>query len=168
MVSSIDGKITKWDAIQDVSTWTSSEDQSFFMSMLDSHKLIIMGKNTYEAAKNNLKEKFGRMRIVMTSHPQEYASESNSGISFTSESPKVLVSRLEKEGHAEALLLGGGRINASFFKEGLVNELYLTIEPKIFGKGKMLVGDEELDINLKLVEIKQLNNAGTLLLHYSI
>jgi len=66
------------------------------------------------------------------------------------------------------LLLGGGTINALFLKESLVDELYLTLEPRIFGKGKTLVREGEFEVLLELMNIKRLNQSGTLLLKYKI
>lgn len=164
---SLDGKITKWDEIQDVSTWASKEDQDFFHSQIAKHKVIVMGRKTYEAVKHRLKMKEGRRRIVMTSQPQEFEDNEIKGqFEFTSETPEDIVARLKKEAVEELLVVGGGSVNTTFLKAGLVDELYLTIEPKIFGKGKMLVSEEKLDIKLKLLSVKQINKEGALLLHY--
>jgi len=64
------------------------------------------------------------------------------------------------------LLLGGASLNNSFFKANFVNELWLTLEPKLFGSGNDLAGNAELDINLELFEMEKLNSQGTLLLKY--
>jgi len=168
-VQSLDGKITKWDDVQDVSTWTSKEDQEFFLSMIQSHKILIMGSSTYEAAKEKIKKEKERKRIVMTSRPDEYKNEKIEGrLEFTSESPEELIKRLEKEGGSEILLVGGSAIYTAFLKANLVTDLYITIEPKIFGKGKMLAENENLDIKLKLNNIKQLNLQGTILQHLEV
>ena len=51
--------------------WTSKEDQNFFASMLRKHSLIIMGSNTYNAAKSELKLSKDKLRIVMTRDPKK-------------------------------------------------------------------------------------------------
>lgn len=166
-VSSIDGKITKWEEVQDVSAWASPEDQEFFMSMIQKHKVIVMGRKTYEAVKGNLKLEIGKLRIVLTSHPVDFAKAKIEGkLEFSSQSPNKLVERLENEGYDEILLVGGSAIYTSFIKTGLVTDLYLTIEPVFFGKGKMIAIEENLDIKLKLESVKRLNLGGTLLLHF--
>lgn len=66
------------------------------------------------------------------------------------------------------LLVGGAEVNSLFLKSGLVNEFHLTLEPKIFGMGKSLISEEDLDIPLKLISIKKLNKQGTLLLKYKV
>ena len=75
---------------------------------------------------------------------------------------------MEKRGYTEMLLAGGGEINTLFFENNLVTDISLTIEPKIFGKGRPLVGEGDFFTSLKLQSIKQLNEKGTLLLHYCV
>ena len=70
--------------------------------------------------------------------------------------------------HTKVLLAGGARVYSSFIKEGLVDEIYLTVEPVIFGQGKPLLADGDSDVNLKLVSSKKLNKNGTLLLKYIV
>jgi dihydrofolate reductase len=66
------------------------------------------------------------------------------------------------------LIVGGSEIAALFLKENLVKELWLTFEPKIFGKGGSIVGDEKFDIDLKLLSVDKLNEKGTLVVKYEV
>jgi dihydrofolate reductase len=168
MVTSLDGKSTKGTS-QSPAKWASQEDQHHFKDIIASHNLIVMGRKTYEAAKPAIKHEEGKRRIIITSHPFEYTMEEIRGqLEFTSESPKELVARLEAEGVFTILLAGGSNINGLFFKAGLVDELWLTLEPKIFGSGKGLAGEEYLDVSLMLDSIERLNENGTLLLKYKV
>jgi dihydrofolate reductase len=105
-------------------------------------------------------------RIVMTN--RAFDTRAPQGVEFSTLSPKRLVQSLEKQGRTKALLAGGPRLSATFFKSKLVSEFFLTIEPKVFGAGLPLldgiIGTQEL----RLVSIKKLNRAGTLLLRYKI
>ena len=56
---------------------------------------------------------------------------------------------MKKRGFKSAILGGGAKTNAHFLKAGLVDELLLTIEPKIFGNGISLCEGLNLDKNLK-------------------
>ncbi|MFA6081553.1 MAG: dihydrofolate reductase family protein [Patescibacteria group bacterium] len=87
---------------------------------------------------------------------------------FSNETPEKLIERLSTLGYKKALLVGGSIINGLFLKNNLVDELYLTIEPKIFGKGKNIVEEQSLDKSLQLINVKKLNKTGTLLLKYKI
>lgn len=167
-VESLDGKITRWDDVQDVSSWASSEDQDFFMQEIQKHKVLVMGSGSYEAVKDRLNLHEPRLRIVLTKNLEKYTKDRISGkLEFSSETPIELVDRLKKEGHERVLLLGGSALYTSFLKAKLVTDIYLTVEPRLFGKGKMLIADTPVDINLKLEQIKRLNDRGTLLLFFT-
>lgn len=166
MVASIDGKTTKWD-LSNIYEWTSPEDSQYFFSLIEQNNLIVMGRNTYEARRPIPKK--GKLRIVITKNPKNYNKLSVAGqLEFTNETPKQVVESLIKRGFKKMLLIGGATLARVFFEEGLISELWLTIEPRLFGRGKMLVSENELDIKLKLLSVKKLNKQGTLLLKYVI
>jgi len=79
-----------------------------------------------------------------------------------------LVKRLESKGYKEALLTVGGKLSSLFFQKKLINEFYLTLEPKIFGKGIPMVAESDLDVSFQLQSSKKLNKKGSLLLKYSV
>lgn len=166
LVSSVDGKITRdRDAL--VTAWTSPEDQDYFKSLIDKNNLIIMGRHTYAAVQPAAQK--GKLRIVYTHQPQQYALSHVSGqLEFTNESPAVLLERLNKTGYKRALLVGGSETASHFLQAGLVDEIWLTLEPVIFGKGMAMVKQIALDVLLTLKTVKRLNDNGTLLLKYAV
>ncbi len=166
-VSSVDGFITK-DQNPNIYSWTSKEDQDFFFNKIEKAELIFMGAKTYDNAKHLMKHKKGRIRVVFTRTPKKYATEEIPGVlAFTKKSPRIIVNRYKKQGIKKALLVGGQEINSLFLKNRLVSELYLTIEPLIFGSGKKLFNDN-YQVNLDLISTKKLNTRGTLLLCYQV
>lgn len=167
-VSSINGKITKGED-PNIYSWTSKEDSKLFFELIKKHNLIVMGAKTYEAAKSIIKHEKNKLRIVMTRDPKKYLKERIGGmLEFSSESPLELVRRLRNKGYEKMLLVGGAEINTLFLKSKLVDELHLTIEPKIFGRGKGLVNGEDLEFRFKLINVKKLNKQGTLHFKYKI
>lgn len=171
-VSSIDGKLTKWKG-KNIYEWSSPEDFAHFKQTLAQHNLVVMGSGTFDDVKDNkkagLKPEKERLRIILTSQPKRYTKYVVPGqMEFSDETPKALIKRLEKQGFKQMLLVSGGKVATSFFRDKLVNELLLTIEPKIFGIGEPLVQEEKFDISLQLIETKKLNDNGALLLKYKI
>jgi dihydrofolate reductase len=69
-------------------------------------------------------------------------------------------------GFAEVALIGGSNINTFFAKENLIDELWITIEPIIFGKGLNLF-TQEIRMDLEILSIENLNK-NTLLLKYKV
>ena len=81
---------------------------------------------------------------------------------FTDLPPAELLEDLAQKGYQEAAICGGASIYTMFLKAGLVDTLYLTIEPKLFGQGVNLL-TEKLDLNLELREVKRLDERVVLL-----
>jgi dihydrofolate reductase len=168
MVSTANGKITREDD-PTIYRWTSDEDKRHFEGMIATHDLIVMGSATYEAAKKVIRPVPGKKRIVLTRHPENYTQASIPGqLEFRNVNAEALVTECAGAGYNAMLLAGGGNVNAQFFAAGLVDELYLTIEPVLFGQGKGIVDDTLAHANLRLRECTRLNERGTLLLHYDV
>lgn len=165
-VSTLDGKITKWGDTY-VRSWSSKEDQTYFKKISNDTRLIVMGSNTYNV--DPMKPSPSHLLVILTRHPSKYRLNEIAGhIEFTDESPARLVARFEKEGQEQMLIVGGAHIATSFLKEQLIDELWLTIEPKIFGLGGNFVIEEKLDINLQLISCERVNKQGTLITKYAV
>jgi dihydrofolate reductase len=165
-VSTLDGKITKWGDPH-IRSWSSKNDQDHFDLIWNDTRIIVMGNNTYKP--DPVKPSAKHLFVVMTRNPVKYKSKEIPGqLEFTKESPAQLVSRFEKEGEEKMLIVGGAQIATSFLRAQLIDELWLTIEPKIFGQGGNFVIEEKLDINLKLVSCTRVNNLGTLVTKYMV
>jgi dihydrofolate reductase len=167
MVLSVDGKSTKHD-LPDQS-WASSEDQKHLSKLVSENNLILMGGRTYELAKSHIKPSEAKLRIVVTHNPEKFSADKIDGqLEFVNGSVREIVGDLEDKGYKQMLLLSGENLNKEFFENNLIDEIYLTVEPKIFGSGKGVVAESNLDINLQLMEIEKLNEQGTLLFHYKV
>jgi dihydrofolate reductase len=165
-VSSLDGKVTKWGD-PDVKVWSSQEDKDYYQKVWNEAPLIVMGSGTFAADRH--KPSSSHLMVVMTSQPEKYkASEITGQLEFTSESPAALFSRFKEAGYERMLVTGGPHVAASFLKEQLIDEIWLTIEPKVFGKGGNFVIETELDIQLQLIHLEQVNKSGTLLTKYAV
>lgn len=168
MVSSVDGRTTQGNN-KNIYTWSSAEDQQYFFSLIKKNNLIVMGRETYETISPRIKLQENKLRIVLTRYPEKYLSKAVKGqLEFSHETPKQLVKRLSLLGYKAILVVGGSLINGLFLKEKLVDELFLTIEPRIFGNGKNIVEGQLLNKSLQLISVKKLNKAGTLLLKYRV
>ncbi len=168
MVQSLNGKITK-GTDPDIYSWTSKEDATFFFNLLKQYSLIVMGSATYEAVREKIVLSQDTLRIVLTKNPEKYAQDEVEGqLEFKNLTPSELLTMLKMRKYESLLLVGGGTLNASFLAEGLVDELYLTLEPKIFGSGALVFAQGEFGANLRLLEVTKLNTEGTLLLRYAV
>jgi riboflavin biosynthesis pyrimidine reductase len=126
-----------------------------------------MDRTTYEAVKPE--PVAGLLRIVLTNHVHLYARQVMPGqLEFMALRPKPLLAELAARGRTRILLAGGSTMSADFLHEGVVDDVYLTFEPLLFGAGKPVIATEHaLNIQLQLEDVIQLNERGTLLAHYT-
>ncbi|HCC84603.1 MAG TPA: hypothetical protein DEP87_02885 [Candidatus Pacebacteria bacterium] len=168
MVQSLDGCITAGKN-SNIYDWTSQEDAEQFFAEIATAKVIVMGRQTYEANRTKIKLRPGTLRVVLTSQPDQFISEKvPEQLEFSAESPTQLVKRLAAAGCPEILLVGGSICNTAFLAVGLVTEIWLTIEPVIFGSGLTLCQTLPSPMALELQSCDQLNSRGTLLLKYRV
>jgi len=165
-VATLDGKVTKWgDPL--VTSWSSQEDKEYFMGIWNDSRVLVMGSTSYHSTRFKPTEK--HLLVVMTGDPSKYENHAVLGqLEFTDESPARLSKRFEMEGLDQMVVVGGPHIATSFLKEQLVDELWLTIEPRIFGMGGNFVTEEKLDINLQLISCEKVNEQGTLITKYAV
>lgn len=131
-----------------------------FRKILSSVGNMIIGKRTYDIMKkdNEFKGLKG-VRIVVVGKGKD------SNIAFV-KSPKAALKLLKKKFN-KALVCGGGILNGSFMEQGLIDELYVDVEPTIFSPGIPLFHHGSFEAELELLEICKLSR-NELQLHYKV
>ena len=157
---SADGYIAK-DPAMPSTAWTSKEDKKRFVELTKKAGVIVVGQNTWKTFGGKaLKD---RLNIIYSPDPLPNLPEN---AEITAKSPADLLADLEKRGHTDAAVCGGSQIYTMFMKAGLVDSLYLTIEPVIFGSGIKLF-NAGMDARLELVSCEK-TEGGTILLEYKV
>jgi dihydrofolate reductase len=159
MAVTVDGMIARDHA--HFPDWTCRADKQMFKQLTQKAGVVIFGSRTFDTIGRVLP---GRLNVVLTRHPERYRPGKN--LLFFSDSPERLIDELEKQGYQEAILAGGAIINTLFIKPELVDEILLTISPKLFGQGVPLFA-ERMDLDLRLISTQQLE-ADTILLRYGV
>lgn len=162
MAMTVNGKIAKPDGDSD---FTSKEDGKLFLSMCRKAGNAIIGKNTYMYIQSKGYQQKNILTVVLTRNAALLVKKSPNTI-FTDKPPKDILTLLEEKGYKEALVAGDGILNTAFFKEGLIDEMYIDIEPLILGRGIPLFADGDFAPRLKLLGVKTLTNHQTIQLHY--
>lgn len=137
--------------------WTSKDDKKRFVEITKRTGIVVMGSTTYATLPRPLKE---RVNIVYSK------SKTFEGAETTQKAPLELLEELEGRGFKEVAICGGSKIYTMFMKANVVDRVFLTIEPLMFGKGIGLF-TEELQHKLVLVSASQGEN-GALLLEYKV
>ncbi len=145
--------------------WVSPTEWKSFIGMIQKAGNMIIGRRTYDImCKNKEFEKMGKVMIIVLS--RKILNVNHKKI-ITVQSPQEALGILQKRKFKTALICGGGKLNSSFMKEKLVNEIYLDVEPIILGKGIKLFADAEFETKLELMEVKKLLG-NEVQLHYKV
>lgn len=182
---SVDGKIAE-RTDQTSLDWTSKEDTKFFVEKTKEVGVVIMGRKTFETIGKPLK---GRRVIVLSREVNGMTPASGPAdssrlfpsagdhavfsvippegiVEYVNLSPHHLLKRLENEGHDAVVVAGGSSVYSQFLRDGLVTDLYLTVEPVLFGTGISFSSDVDR-INMQFVEMRMLGSQS-ILLHYRL
>jgi dihydrofolate reductase len=106
---------------------------------------VVIGRRTFELMGAQMAQSaFSAIETVVVSRSPSQAQ----GVVFAA-SPREALEHLEREGFETALVGGGAELDASVLSEGLVDEIYLNLEPIVTSKGIALgAGDDHSDLHL--------------------
>lgn len=154
-VSTLDGKVQV--TTNPVAYWPigSPTDYQTLIELRAYADVLIHGKNTALSHRTvdsiekqdfkDLRKKIGKendlLYIVLSSHPdkklrQQLEHPEVSKTLVTGLSVPDLSEKLYNEGYKTILVEGGPHVLSSFLKHNLIDEVFLTIAPKIFGNDK--------------------------------
>lgn len=159
----LDGKIAK-DSQHLSTDWTSEEDKIYFRKVLKICDVVLIGKKTWETAKEPLSK---RNCIVFSRSENQIDQTNQKNPIFVNPSKTDVKKLISESGYKRVAILGGAQTYAFCLENGMLDELYLTIEPIVFGNGiNLFTANSFLDAKFKLVSSEKLNPQGTLLLRY--
>jgi dihydrofolate reductase len=155
----LDGKIARHP--RHFTDWTSPEDKAVFREHMNSSDVVVAGNNTYKTAEVFLSK---RNCIVFTrSVPSAEKLREN----LLMLNPEGVSIQESLSAYRTVALIGGTEVYTYFLERGLIDNLYLTVEPLIFGNGLDLFRWEgDATVSFQLESARQLNEAGSLLLQY--
>lgn len=169
MAVSLDGYIARengdvdWLKMQDL-TEAADEMKEFFESV----DTILMGNKTYqkglEMTGGDMKM-YGNTKLYIFTHTSQ--TSSNENLQFVSGSVKEFVENLKQKDGKNILLMGGGILAKTFFKDKLIDEMILGIQPVILGKGIPLFLSQDNQFELELFDTK-IRKSGTVQVSYRI
>lgn len=163
MGTTINGMVAKASGAQD---WGSREHIQGFIAACQRAQAVIMGRKTYDKlAPNYLPLRDQGTIVVLTHDPNAHST--NPTVMFSHAEPKEVLSILEAKGYKEVVIVGGANTAGEFMQAGLVKEVYLDVEPWLFGTGLPIFPPLAFEQKFSLVGSTQLNDS-TLQLHYQV
>jgi len=148
------------------SSWTSLISGQRLSALRKRIGNVILGRGAYEALVEAKEFPFPDcLNVVMTREAP--ATEALQNVIFSDKSPEEILEDLAARGFEEALLVGGGELNGSFITDGLVDEVYLTLEPLLLGEGVKLFGNSGFRRELELLDMNKISE-NEIQLHYRV
>lgn len=147
-VQTVDGKVQVLEKTGDYWPIGSKEDHDVLVELRSHADVLIHGKNLAKEfgeitlkSLNNSSFKKRRVSLgknlslpyyVVTKHPLELQFLRGE-LNIVDSNLKLLAKNLYQAGYRNILIEGGPHLLASFLKENLVDQIFLTIAPKVFG-----------------------------------
>lgn len=155
MVISPNGYIAREDGSED---WLPDEGWEEFVELAKDLNNIVIGRETYSQVTNRYKDyNFDNVpckyKIIVTRNKEFQAPDGYKAVY----SPEEAIEYIKSKGIEKIFLIGGGKLNSEFMKKGLVDELQLTVNPYIIGKGRSFLSPDDFEMPLKLVEHSKLS-----------
>ena len=123
---SLDGFICGPDGYED---WISEADEKYFLLECEAADVIILGAHTYDG-NDGLFPVVPKEHIVFTRSAKE--REPAEHITFSDQDP---VEYIRAQSNKTILVAGGGLLNATLLKAGIVTDIVTCIHPIILGSG---------------------------------
>ena len=157
MAMSVNGIIALDDYSED---FLLEEDWELFCDLVKEYKNIIWGSNTYTKLQSWSIDHFTKdirdaTKVIISRNPTFQVQDGY----ITASTPLEALNILEKEGFDKCLLTGGSTINTLFAKDGLIDEVILTIDPVMIGKGRFLFSEQDFELSLQFEKVTQLSKS---------
>lgn len=161
LTNSLDNFIARADGGYD---WILMDDEimSEFPKLYASFDTVLIGGKTYDQMLMHSPETgqessgFTSMKTYVFS--RAIRKSSSADVKIVSDNAGEFVRSLKNESGKDIWLMGGGILAASLFRERLIDEIGVAIQPTLLGSGIPLFPDIGMQVDLQLLECKTYKN----------
>jgi dihydrofolate reductase len=126
---------------------------------------VVMGRRTYETTVKSGQGGYPGVKNYVFSRTLKKST--NKRVKIVSEDAADFVRRLQCEDGKGICVIGGGLLARSLFEADLIDEVGFNIHPVLLGSGIPLFYEMKHQINLELLECKQLGS-GCVVVRYKV
>lgn len=154
MAMSLDGFVAREDFGLDwlMKQKVDGEDHGY-EPFIDSVDGLVMGSGSFRTALTFDAWPYEKPVVVLskTLKTKDIPSALRHKVSIREQSPQEVMASLAEQGW-KRVYVDGGKIIQSFLREGLIDDMVVTIIPILIGAGKRMFGPLDADIDLHLLE----------------
>lgn len=137
--------------------WVGDDSWGSYLAFVKSCDTVIVGSRT-----------FGMMEADEFVEGVKYLVATHDNNLDTGDYEKLSIQAAADMPQAEKIgVVGGGELNGSLAKMGVIDEVILDVEPVLLGQGKQLLGSQDATLELKLLATKQIGES-TVQNHYEV
>ena len=165
VANSLDNFIARENGAVDWLMWSDEvmEIMSDFWKKIDT---ILMGRKTYTVGLELSKGKKNPYPNIKTYvFSRTLKAEENADVQIVSENAVEFVRKLKSEEGKEICVMGGGEFAKSLFEAELIDEIGFNIHPVLLGSGIPLFLEMKRQIDLELIESRQLKTGCVYVLY---
>lgn len=169
MASSLDGFVARQDNSLDwLMKYGVDENDNSFEEFTKNIDVLVMGSGTFKTVLGFDQWPYKMPTYVMsrTLTQGDVPKSLQDKVTIKDLSPNELMQFLFQK-DLKKVYVDGGKLVQSFINNGLINEITLTQIPILIGKGKRLFDETEGDIDLELINSKQMK-FGFVQNHYRV
>ena len=124
-------------------------------AFMESVNELVMGSGSFRTALTFGAWPYEKPVVVLskTLTLKDIPDELRGKVSISEQSPRQIMTALSEQGWQRAYI-DGGEIIQSFIREGLIDDMTVTIVPILIGAGKRMFGALDADVDLQLLESK--------------
>ena len=161
IATSLDGYIARPDGdidwLHEVEPLDGDNDAGYG-AFFDSIDVLVMGRGSFDKVLEFDEWPYQSKPVVVISKSlTEVPEKLRDRVRIDASPPQELVEKLSQEGY-KRMYLDGGKVIQSFLRDGLVDDLTLTIIPVLIGEGRPLFGPLQKDIKLRLIGTRSWDN----------
>jgi dihydrofolate reductase len=165
VATTLDGFIAREDGSFDCFP-TEGEHVADYLESLKSYDAVLMGRRTYEVGlRMDVTDPYPLLKSYVFSRTMKKSPNGRVGI--VGENVMEVVRKLKDEEGADIYLCGGAELATELFKEGLIDEVILKVNPLLLGSGIPLLHNVDRHIDLELIGSK-VYSSGVVLLSYRV
>ena len=128
-----------------------------YFKFINSISDVIMGKNTYKQVIDELSDEWPYDDKISHIFSKSLSKENTSNINFTDEELKSYVNELKSKSKKDIFVVGGASLVNQMINDDLIDQMVITIVPKLLGSGIKLFDTDEVK-SFKLIKTKKISD----------